>query len=100
MQDWLPTLVGFVAGCLGTYSLVPQVVKCWRTGDAAAVSLRMFAVRTFGLILWTIYGFFVGSSPVLMFSILGIVLSTTIMVLKVRYSRIQNAEVPHHAKRA
>jgi MtN3 and saliva related transmembrane protein len=92
MQDWLPTLVGFLAGSLGAFSLVPQVVKCWRTGDAAAVSLRTFAVRTFGLALWTIYGFVVGSTPVLVFSILGFILSTTIMVLKVRCSRSDGAE--------
>ena len=100
MQDWLPTLVGFVAGSLGTYSLVPQVVKCWRTGDAAAISLRTFAVRTFGLLLWTIYGFAVGSLPVLVFSILGFVLSTTIMVLKFRCSGAADDAVPHSAKRA
>ena len=46
----LATIVGLLAGCLATYSFVPQVVKCWRTGDAAAVSLKMFALRSFGLV--------------------------------------------------
>jgi MtN3 and saliva related transmembrane protein len=87
----LPTLMGLVAGCLSIYSFVPQVLKCWRTGDTAAISLRMFAVRTFGLLLWTIYGFGVGSLPVLVFSALGLVLSSIILVLKVRGSRNQSA---------
>jgi MtN3 and saliva related transmembrane protein len=92
MQASLPTLIGFLAGCLGTYSFVPQVVKCWRTGDAAAVSLRMFAIRSFGLVLWTGYGFVIGSLPVLIFSGIGLALSTTVMVLKVRSTRRENAE--------
>ncbi|WP_207478081.1 SemiSWEET family sugar transporter [Arenibaculum pallidiluteum] len=61
MESVVPMLIGLIAGCLSTYSFVPQVVKCWRTGETAAISLRMFAVRTFGLLLWTGYGLAVGS---------------------------------------
>ena len=85
------TLVGFGAGCIGLYSLLPQVVKCCRTGDVAAISLRMFVVRIFGLLLWMVYGYALGSLPVLIFSTLGLVLSTVILVLKVRGSRTQPA---------
>jgi MtN3 and saliva related transmembrane protein len=94
MQATLPVLVGFAAGCIGLYSFVPQVLKCCRTGDTAAISLRMFAVRIFGLLLWTIYGFVLGSLPVLVFSALGLVLSAIILVLKVRGSRMQAADEP------
>ena len=89
MQATLSTLLGVAAGCIGLYSLVPQVVKCCRTGDVAAISLRMFAVRTFGLLLWTVYGYALGSLPVLIFSALGLMLSSVILVLKVRGSRTQ-----------
>jgi MtN3 and saliva related transmembrane protein len=89
MDVSLSTLIGSAAGCIGLYSFVPQVVKCCRTGDVAAISLRMFALRTFGLLLWTIYGFALGSMPVLIFSALGLVLSSVIVVLKARGSRTQ-----------
>jgi MtN3 and saliva related transmembrane protein len=91
MEASLSTLIGSAAGCIGLYSLVPQVVKCCRTGDVAAISLRMFAVRTFGLLLWTLYGFALGSLPVLIFSAFGLVLSSVILVLKVRGSRTRPA---------
>jgi MtN3 and saliva related transmembrane protein len=91
MEISLSTLIGSAAGCIGLYSLIPQVMKCCRTGDVAAISLRMFAVRTFGLLLWTLYGFALGSLPVLIFSALGLVLSSIILVLKVRGSRAQPA---------
>jgi MtN3 and saliva related transmembrane protein len=91
MDVSLSTLIGSAAGCIGLYSFVPQVVKCCRTGDVAAISLRMFAVRTFGLLLWTIYGFALGSLPVLIFSALGLVLSSVILVLKIRGSRMHLA---------
>src|SRR5919112_759197 len=86
MDAMLPTVVGLAAGCLGIYGFVPQISKCWKTGDTAAISLRMFAVRAFGGLLWTIYGFAVGSMPVLIFSALGLLLISTILVLKNRWS--------------
>jgi len=91
MDVSLSTLIGSAAGCIGLYSLIAQVVKCCRTGDVAAISLRMFAVRTFGLMLWTIYGFALGSLPVLVFSALGLVLSSIIIVMKIRGFRTQPA---------
>ena len=94
MQASLPTLVGLLAGCLSTYSFVPQVWKCWRTGDTEAISLRMFAVRAFGLLLWAIYGFAVESLPVLIFSSLGLILSSIVLTLKVRGSRVPSACAP------
>ncbi len=94
MQATLSTLLGVAAGCIGLYSLIPQVVKCCRTGDVAAISLRMFAVRTFGLLLWTVYGFALDSQPILVFSALGLVLSSVILVLKVRGSRMQATGEP------
>ena len=87
MSLGLASLIGLIAGSLSTYSFVPQVVKCWRTGDTEAVSFRMFAVRAFGLLLWTLYGFTVGSLPVLIFSALSLVLSSSMVIMKVRGAR-------------
>jgi MtN3 and saliva related transmembrane protein len=83
MEVSLSTLIGSAAGCIGLYSFVPQVMKCCQTGDVAAICLRIFVVRTFGLLLWTAYGFALGSLPVLILSALGLVLSSVILVLKV-----------------
>ena len=100
MDVTLPTVVGLAAGCLGIYGFVPQISKCWRTGETAAISLRMFAVRAFGGVLWTIYGFVVGSLPVLIFSALGLVLIAIILVFKIRGSRAEatcEASMPERA---
>ena len=92
----LSIITGFAAGGIGLYSFVPQVVKCCRTGDVDAISLRMFAVRPFGLLLWTVYGYALGSLPVLIFSALGLVLSSVILTLKVRGSRMRPADENRH----
>ena len=91
MDSWLPTAVGLLAGILSTWSFVPQILKIWREGDTEAISVRMFAMRSLGVTLWAIYGFGVGSLPVLIFSVLNLVLSTIILGLKLRGSRAPQA---------
>ena len=83
----MATGIGLVAGCLSSWSLVPQLLKCWRDGLTEAVSKKMFATRAFGLVLWVVYGFFAGSSPVVIFSSINLVLSITILVLTLRCRR-------------
>ena len=87
MDSWLPFAVGLAAGALSTWSFVPQIVKIWREGDTEAISKRMFALRAFGLTLWTVYGFGIGSIPILIFSALNLIASIVILVLKMRPAR-------------
>jgi len=87
----VPTIIGLIAGCLSSWSLVPQLLKCWREGLAEAVSKKMFATRAIGLVLWCIYGYFAGSVPVVIFSSLNLVLSITILVLTIRNSSAEGA---------
>ena len=84
MEGWLPTVLGTIAGLLSTFSFVPQVVKAWREGNTEAISKRMYIVTVSAFTLWTVYGFVIGSMPIIIFNILSLVLSATILVLKLR----------------
>src|SRR5690349_8976109 len=75
MEGWMPTLLGTAAGILSTASFIPQVVKAWREGNTEAISKRMYIVTVTAFILWTIYGFVIGSLPIIVFNILSLVLS-------------------------
>jgi MtN3 and saliva related transmembrane protein len=84
MEGWMPTILGTVAGILSTASFVPQVIKAWREGNTEAISKRMYIVTVSAFTLWTVYGFVIGSVPIIVFNILSLVLSGTILVLKLR----------------
>ena len=86
MTNWLPMILGLVAGCCTTFGYVPQVLKIWREGDTQAISTRMFVLRVVGLFLWLGYGFALGSLPLIIFNILSLLLAATILVLKLRSS--------------
>ncbi|HEY8579955.1 MAG TPA: SemiSWEET transporter [Beijerinckiaceae bacterium] len=52
----METAIGLAAAFCTTVSYAPQVAKCWRTGKADDLSLRMFLLLAAGLALWVVYG--------------------------------------------
>ncbi len=91
MEGPLAITLGTVAGILSTSSFVPQVLKAWREGDTAAISKRTYIVNVTAFVLWTFYGFVLGSLPLIVFNALSLMLSGTILFLKIRDDRARNA---------
>ena len=91
MEGWLPTVLGTIAGLLSTSSFVPQVWKAWKEGETEAISKRMYIVTVSAFVLWTIYGFVIGSLPIIVFNTLSLVLSGAILALKLRNSGREGA---------
>lgn len=77
--------LGLIAGTLTTLAFVPQVVKTWRTRSTHDISLGMFALFSSGLVLWLIYGFMIGSLPIVVSNIVTLALALTILFFKLRY---------------
>jgi len=87
MEDWLPTLLATIAGILSTSSFVPQVIKAWRERDTRAISMHMYVVTVTALLLWSVYGYLIGSWPVVVFNLISLFLSGTILVFTIRNER-------------
>lgn len=50
------TWIGIAASSFTSLSLVPQLIKLWKTKDAKDVSILMLLVLLTGLGLWVLYG--------------------------------------------
>ena len=96
MNSWLPTILATVAGILSTASFVPQVLKAWKERDTAAISKRMYLVTVTAFILWSSYGFLIGSWPLIVFNLLSLALSGSILFLKIRNDR-REARTPEES---
>lgn len=66
-------------------AFVPQVVKTWRSRSAADVSLAMYLIFTVGVFLWIVYGFIIGSAPVVAANMATFVLACLMIIFKVRF---------------
>ena len=85
MNQSLIEFFGFAAAFCTTAAYVPQVWRIWRTRSTQDISLGMFMVMTVGLIFWLVYGFAIGSLPVIVCNGATLVMTATILLLKLRH---------------
>ena len=79
--------IGFLAGALTTIAFVPQALKMYTTKSGKDVSARMLLIFSAGVVLCLIYGIMIESVPVILANVVTLILSGTIIALKIRYSR-------------
>jgi MtN3 and saliva related transmembrane protein len=78
------TIIATAAGVFTTFANVPQVLKCWRTGNTRDLSAKMLVALSFGLALWVVYGWLHGDTAVAISNAAGLGLSLTLLILKAR----------------
>lgn len=79
------TLFGTAAGTLTTLAFLPQVIRAWRTRRTHDISLGTFLLFSTGLVLWLIYGAWIGSWPIITANTVTLVLALVIVALKLRH---------------
>ena len=79
------TILGYAAGALTTISLLPQVIKIWKSRSARDISPVMFIVFSVGITLWIIYGFAIDSMPVIVANFVSLLLGLVILWLKFKF---------------
>jgi MtN3 and saliva related transmembrane protein len=80
-SDWLGTLAGFCT----TIAFLPQVLKVWRSRSARDISLVMYAVFTFGVGCWLVYGWMLMIWPIIIANIVTLVLVAAVIAMKLRW---------------
>lgn len=81
----LMTAIGFAAGTLTTLSFVPQVLKTYRTKRCDDLSAGMLTAFAVGVVLWLVYGLFLGSAPIIAANAVTFALLAVILLMKARY---------------
>jgi len=82
--SWI-SVIGSIAGLSTTCAFLPQVIRTWKTRSTHDISLGMFLLTVFGLVLWLIYGLVRNDWPLIATDAASLLLSATILGLKLRY---------------
>jgi MtN3 and saliva related transmembrane protein len=80
----LTTLIGLLAAFCTTASYYPQLKKCWATGSAGDLSLKMFIALSAGIALWVIYGFLKSDLVIIIANVVSLALLMGILYFKLR----------------
>jgi MtN3 and saliva related transmembrane protein len=80
----LTTLIGLCAAVCTTVSYYPQLKKCWETGEAADLSLRMFSILAAGVALWVVYGVMKSDLVIIIANVVSLCFLAGILFFKLR----------------
>ena len=78
-------IIGFIAGTLVAISMLPQVIKSWRTKSTRDIALSWNLINLGGQILWIYYGFLIGSLSLVIMSSITLVMNISLIVLKLKH---------------
>ncbi len=81
----LVDLMGYIAGFLVVVSLLPQVIKSWKTKQTRDISILRYIIYSIGLILWISYALIINNGPVAVMNSVGLVFALSILFLKCKY---------------
>jgi len=86
--------IGLLAGVIGIFAWIPQIVQVWVHKRHDGISLTTFAVVSFALTLWLIYGILVDSFAMIAANImtLSVIGAVILGVLRVRKSEGRSEE--------
>lgn len=83
-MKWI-TVVGYIAAISTTIAFIPQVVKSHRTRQTKHISRGMYVLFCFGLLMWTIYGIALKSTPIILANLVTLAMGIYILILKSKH---------------
>ena len=83
---------GYIAGFLTTVSLVPQVIKTWKTKSADDFSLAMLLTWCTGIACWVFYGILKAAEPIIFWNLSTLLLAGAILAMKIKFTGNRSQE--------
>ncbi len=80
-------VVGYTGTVVGTFLMLPQVVKSFRakkTGDVSMAMVILYALNSF---IWAGYGWLLPSTPLVVANAIALVISIIQLGLKLKYPK-------------
>jgi len=84
MMDTI-TIIGLIAAAFTTISLLPQLIKVWKSKSTKDISTGMFSLYCGGVFLLFVYGVYLNNSPIVIANSLAFVQGLIILIFKAKY---------------
>jgi MtN3 and saliva related transmembrane protein len=78
-------IIGYLAGLLILISIIPQILKSWKTKSTKDISLLRYLIYVAGVVLWLVYGILLINGPMIIVNSINLILASTVIYLKVKY---------------
>ena len=84
---FLAESLGFVAGALVTFSIIPQLIRVFTLKSARDISILFTTILLVGILTWLAYGVTLGLAPVILWNAIGAVFVAVLLYAKLKYGR-------------
>ncbi|PLX26293.1 hypothetical protein C0581_04770 [Candidatus Parcubacteria bacterium] len=81
--------IGLFAAVLTTSSLLPQMIKLYKTKRVRDVSLVWTILLTVGILFWLIYGIMIKDIPIIFANFVSLLLSGAVLIGKLIYKKYE-----------
>ncbi len=78
----LITIIGICAGILVATSMIPEIIRCYKTKSTRDLSIVWLLMNMSGQILWIVYGLYINAWVLIGMSIAMIILIGILLYLK------------------
>lgn len=78
-------IAGYLAAAATTISFLPQALHTIKTKDTKGISLEMYIVFVFGIVMWLVYGIGIKDLPIILANSITLILTVIILVYKLKY---------------
>jgi len=79
------TAIGLMAAAFTTISLLPQLIKIWKTKSTKDISSGMFLLYCGGVFLWFVYGVYISNSPIIIANSIAFIQAFIVLIFKMKY---------------
>ncbi len=80
-------LIGLVAGILTSLSLMPQLIKTYKTKKAEEISFVMLLTLLIGVGLWIYYGTLRSDLPIIITNSFSFLLNVILIGMRIKYRK-------------
>ena len=87
MDHVVISVLGIVGTVLSTVSLMPQVVRTWRTRSTDDISAAWLLVALIAMAVWIAYGSLIEAPAIILVNILSVLQCGSILFIKVQNMR-------------
>jgi MtN3 and saliva related transmembrane protein len=85
------TYLGFLAGAVTSVSVIPQVVKAYKTRHVRDISIWQPVLLDIGMCLWLAYGIIIGDIPLILANTFSILCNSMLILMKIFFKEDDNA---------
>jgi len=83
---WIEIL-GYSAGILTLFNMLPQVIKTYKSKSAKDVSFLMVISYSLSMLLWVAYAYFINSMPIIITNGIAFLMSFIQLSLMIKYNK-------------